>query len=322
MVVVGPPKEEERPHEQRKTGLLEGKYAKAKNGLINYQLWGPDDKSRPLVVTVHGLLGSMAAYAGVAQELVKQGFEVLTFDLYGFGLSKSPRKRFNTELYVQQTLELLELVGYPSDYRFFLIGFSMGGLVALDLTRTVPQRIRRLLLVAPAGLIHLSTGQQWGIRLLNLARVLHIPVVTLAAKLARCRKVKAEDFAPDGIDPVKCEEAAERNAKMFRSNPEKYAEAWLKSVRDMRLAGNQQLYKAAAECGVEVLFIWGDCDGMVPLEEVQEDLRTIFPQAPVLVVQGAAHSVLNEQSGLIAYHANGWFAQAPPVAIAPPPMYG
>eukprot|EP00927_Polykrikos_kofoidii_P039856 TRINITY_DN34161_c0_g1_i2.p3 TRINITY_DN34161_c0_g1~~TRINITY_DN34161_c0_g1_i2.p3 ORF type:complete len:102 (+),score=16.68 TRINITY_DN34161_c0_g1_i2:98-403(+) len=91
-------------------GLLRGQRAITSDGAVNYHMWGKGDGSRPLVLTLHGLLGTMRAFACVAESLVAVGYDVLTFDLFGFGLSAAPHKRFNASLYVKQTLELLSVL--------------------------------------------------------------------------------------------------------------------------------------------------------------------------------------------------------------------
>mmetsp|Transcript_5981 Transcript_5981/g.15268 ORF Transcript_5981/g.15268 Transcript_5981/m.15268 type:complete len:324 (+) Transcript_5981:42-1013(+) len=304
------------PRKHTKSGFLLGRSIDSPHGSINYVMWGSSDRSRPLVVTLHGLLGAMHGFAGLANKMASHGFNVLTFDLFGFGLSKSPSKRFNVELYVQQTMDLLSLLGYAEEKRFYVIGFSMGGLIAMELARRFPQRVARTLLVAPAGLVSLSRSQRYGIRALKLARSMRIPAASVLAKLSKCVNPNSIDFEPDICDAELSQQAAEQNAKMFWSDPEKYTKAWLKSVRDMRLAGGQDVYEGLATSGAEVMFMWGDADCTVPLHEVQDDLRAFFPTAPVLVVKDAGHSLLLEHSDIVAFNAMHWFHHTGPT---PPP---
>jgi len=295
------------PAQQREAGFQRGDFVRASLGMVNYKLWGRGDGTRPMVVTLHGLLGTMGTFTAMAQELVRRGFDVLTFDLFGFGLSDSPRRRFDAKLFADQTLELLTLIGFPSTCKFSLVGFSMGGVVAMEVARCSPERIARLMLIAPAGLVPLSTMERSGIKALRAVRALHIPAATMLGKLAGGLEVQAESFEPDVSDSRKSAEVAEKNALMFRSNPEKYTKAWVKSVRDMRLGGNGQLYTMLAESGVEVMFLWGDSDSTIPLAEIQEELRGFFPSAPVLVVKGAGHGLLAEHSDTVARYASSWF---------------
>jgi len=290
-------------------GFQQGSFIEAKQGIVNYKLWGDKDLSRPLVVTVHGLMGSMSTFAGMAKELVGLGFNVLTFDLFGFGLSDMPKHaRLDPEFYASQTLELLALLGYPEDFSFHLVGFSMGGLVAMSLAQRFPARVQRLLLIAPAGLVPLGALERMGIKALRAARKLGIPAVNLIAKRAAKREVDADDFEPDMEESPLSKELAERNAQMFRSDPVKYTKAWLQCVRDMGLADGARLYQSLAASSVEVMFVWGDSDCIVPLDAVQGSLRHHFPRAPVAVVKGAGHGLLAEHQGFMAELAGRWFA--------------
>merc|ERR1719356_496487 len=167
----------------------------------------------------------------------------------------------------------------------------MGGLVAAELARQNPSRIRRLLLVAPAGLVKLRRAERFGVRTLRAARALRIPVASwLGKKLFKNMDV---DFSPDMKDEQRCEELTAKTKQMIDSDPTKYSKSWLKSVRDMRLGNSHELYEGLAASGVELMFIWGDSDEVVPLEDVEEDLRSFFPKTPVMLIHDAGHSLLS-----------------------------
>jgi len=289
-------------------GFHEGRFAKVSQGDVNYKLWGRGDGVRPLVVTIHGLMGSLSTFASMAKTLVTFGYDVLTFDLFGFGLSDAPDSRFDARTYAKQTIELLSHIGYPEGSRFHLIGYSMGGLVAIELATQMPERIERLVLVAPAGLVPLSLRERTGVRALRMARALRIPVVSIAAKLANTRGWDQESFEPDGASQHVSRECAEVNERRFRSDPQKFITSWLKSVRDMKLAGSRRQYVDLRKTGVDVMFVWGDSDQVVPLcEKTQEELRGIFPDAPVAVLTGVGHGMLVEHSDVVANLAARWF---------------
>eukprot|EP00443_Scrippsiella_acuminata_P038361 CAMPEP_0115178148 /NCGR_PEP_ID=MMETSP0270-20121206/5750_1 /TAXON_ID=71861 /ORGANISM="Scrippsiella trochoidea, Strain CCMP3099" /LENGTH=365 /DNA_ID=CAMNT_0002591099 /DNA_START=60 /DNA_END=1157 /DNA_ORIENTATION=+ len=292
-------------------GFQKGESIEASRGTVNYKLWGDQDRSKPLVVTIHGLMGSMSTFSIFAKELVGLGYNVLTFDLFGFGLSDMPKhERYDPQFYVSETLELLDLLGYPEDLTFHLVGFSMGGLVAMFLAHHFPERVRRLLLIAPAGLVPLGKMERMGIRALKASRKLGIPVVSMVAKRVAKKEVDAEDFEPDMEESPFSKELAERNAKMFRSDPVKYTKAWMKCVRDMGLAKGAWLYESVAAGPVEVMFIWGDHDCVVPLDDAVDTLRKYFPKAPVAVFKGAGHGILAEHSERAAKMSADWFASS------------
>merc|ERR1711915_781239 len=107
----------------------------------------------------------------------------------------------------------------------------MGGLIAMELARRQPRRVKRLLLIAPAGLISLRKRERFGIGCLRVARKLNLPAVSLVTYASTaCSKKKATDFEPDVSCPEDWKEVSQQNLEKFNSNPKKYIESWLKSV--------------------------------------------------------------------------------------------
>mmetsp|Transcript_39826 Transcript_39826/g.120283 ORF Transcript_39826/g.120283 Transcript_39826/m.120283 type:complete len:158 (-) Transcript_39826:76-549(-) len=146
-----------------------------------------------------------------------------------------------------------------------------------------------------------------GLRALRVARALGLPVERLAARYVDALGFDTEAFEPDMADEAKCREYAEKNERRFRSNPGKYVTGWLKAVRDMHLGSSRKLYDKVAASGVPVMFVWGDSDTIVPLDEVQDELRQFFPKAPVAILHGTGHGILIEHGDTVAHMAAGRF---------------
>ena len=109
----------------------------------------PADEARGTVLIVHGLGDHSGRHSGLAEALVGAGFDVLAGDLRGHGLASGARG------HVDRWEELLADVdswwraaGSPEN--LLLLGESLGGLVALDWALTHPERVRALVLAAPA----------------------------------------------------------------------------------------------------------------------------------------------------------------------------
>jgi len=108
--------------------------------------------STPLVVLVHGYAGSMDVFvsskrSGYVAFLQQNGFNVLAFDLYGAGRSDGPDTTYSSELFVEQLADLCLKFGICKP--FHLLGFSMGGSVALQFAHRFPELVDRLILQAP-----------------------------------------------------------------------------------------------------------------------------------------------------------------------------
>ena len=105
-----------------------------------------------VVLVVHGLRDHGGRYAGLARSLAKRGWPTYALDLRGHGRSAGPRawtSRF--ERYVDDVALAVEAVreaepGAP----LFLLGHSMGGVIAALYAERPDARIDGLILSAPA----------------------------------------------------------------------------------------------------------------------------------------------------------------------------
>ncbi|WP_420622328.1 2-succinyl-6-hydroxy-2,4-cyclohexadiene-1-carboxylate synthase [Candidatus Poriferisodalis sp.] len=102
------------------------------------------------VIVIHGFTGSAAAMAPLVDRL--KGYRRVAVDLVGHGHSPSPPDLASYSL--EATAELLaELAAAAPDGPCHVVGYSMGGRVALALATTHPEVCRSLSLIsATAGL--------------------------------------------------------------------------------------------------------------------------------------------------------------------------
>lgn len=109
--------------------------------MLNYRIDG--DGGEPLVC-IHGVGSYLEAWTGVVERL-KDRFTILTFDLRGHGRSSRVTGRYEIDDFVNETLELADMAGFPT---FNLAGFSLGGLIAQRLALTHLPRLQRLVLLS------------------------------------------------------------------------------------------------------------------------------------------------------------------------------
>ena len=107
----------------------------------------------PPLLLLHGFDSSFLEFRRLAPRL-KGSFQLFIPDLFGFGFSPRPSQATYGPAAVLNHLDQL-LDQLPTSDAVGLIGASMGGSVAVELARRQPERVRDLLLLAPAGL----TGQ-------------------------------------------------------------------------------------------------------------------------------------------------------------------
>src|SRR5438046_2885283 len=110
------------------------------------------------VVLVHGL-GKAGAedWAKVVPALAER-YDVYALDLHGFGQSDKGNHLYSPSNYARS---LEGVLGQRLKGPFTLVGHSMGGAVALAFAAAYPARVRRLVLVDAAGVLHRSVYAEY-----------------------------------------------------------------------------------------------------------------------------------------------------------------
>jgi pimeloyl-ACP methyl ester carboxylesterase len=124
-----------------------GSFVELPKGLTHYKLSGPSDGK--VVVLIHGMAGPFAIWTKVADLLVNHGFRVLQYDLYGRGYSDRPDVNYDLDLYINQLFSLLAVLSIKSPMT--LVGWSLGGMIAVGYAAKHSKNIEQLILIAPSG---------------------------------------------------------------------------------------------------------------------------------------------------------------------------
>ncbi|GMK39761.1 alpha/beta hydrolase [Paenibacillus sp. CCS19] len=95
------------------------------------------------MVMLHGLMGSGATFKNEANQF-KSNYRVITLDMRGHGKSTKPLQ-YNWQDHVKDVSALLDFLGIESCY---LLGVSMGSYIAQGVAIAIPQRIKKLALIA------------------------------------------------------------------------------------------------------------------------------------------------------------------------------
>ncbi|MEE1132877.1 MAG: 2-succinyl-6-hydroxy-2,4-cyclohexadiene-1-carboxylate synthase [Caryophanon sp.] len=105
-----------------------------------------------IVVCLHGFTSSSATWEHVAQQL--PDYRIIAIDLIGHGETSAPVDAFNYRMEAQVAL-LHDVLKQLNVQQFTLLGYSMGGRVALSYALAYPQQVEALLLEsASPGLAH------------------------------------------------------------------------------------------------------------------------------------------------------------------------
>lgn len=100
----------------------------------------------PPVLLHHGYTGSHDGWAGVVP-LLSRRFRTIVMDARGAGDSSRPNEGYTIPQYAADIIGMADHLGLE---RFTYVGHSMGGVIGMELGLEYPQRLEKLVLVAPA----------------------------------------------------------------------------------------------------------------------------------------------------------------------------
>lgn len=98
----------------------------------------------PAIVLLHAGVADRRSWREVAEQLAALGGHVVAYDRRGFGETPARSPEF------RHVDDLLAVLDETTDDPAWLVGSSQGGLLALDLALSHPERVAGLVLLAPA----------------------------------------------------------------------------------------------------------------------------------------------------------------------------
>lgn len=251
---------------------------------------GPKDA--PAVVMLHGFGASLHTWEDWAQALSVR-HRVIRFDLPAAGLTGAdPSGDYSDERSIQVVTELMDKLGVA---RASVIGHSMGGRIAWRLAAAQPQRVQRLVLVAPDGFA--SPGFEYG----------KAPEVGALVELMRHvlpRAVVTMSLKPAYADPAQMtDERATRYHELLRAPGVR--PGLIDRMRQLVLRDPVPMLQTIA---APTLLLWGEQDAMVPAANAQDYLR-VMPRARLVLLPGVGH-IPQEEGGAAALAAvQGFLAE-------------
>ncbi len=231
----------------------------------------------PLLL-VHGLGGStFQDFLTLAGRLARR-HHVICVDLPGYGFSHAvsfPQSVSNQADFLRIFLDDLQLE------RVHLLGNSMGGWIALKFAEQNPQRIRKMVLIAPAGI--------------------------------RFEPPPLDIFTPND------EPGMVRLLQYLFHRPMKlpgwFLRDWLRVSRQRRkavrvmiesmLTAQDLMDDRVLKIQVPTLILWGEHDRVIPVETGRR-LVSLMPTARLEIIGGCGHLVHHEAPSLVTRHLESW----------------
>ncbi len=143
------------------TGKREGEEAVGAAGARHLRLHVRyDEGTGPLLVLLHGLNADAREWRPVINAIGPE-YRCLACDLLGYGDSpRPPDLEYTADQHAAALEETLRHLGITES--FVLVGYSLGGDIAVRYAATWPQRLRRLVLVAAPFYLPPERYQAWG----------------------------------------------------------------------------------------------------------------------------------------------------------------
>ena len=277
--------------DERTRADLGGTYVELPGGVTHYELSGPDDG--PVVVLVHGGTIPLFTWDSQMPALREAGYRVLRYDQLGRGYSDRPRADYDRALYQRQLEDLLSALGIdgPVD----VVGVSFGAAVAATFTAAHPERVRKLVFIAPV--VDYAEGRA----LFDLAKVpllseWYARVFAVRGAVARANGF----FAQAGADPS----YAERFDEQTRFDG--FEQALLSMSRTDALTSYRDTYATLGE--QPKLVIWGAEDGEIPRAHVDFIVENAS-NVSFVEVEGAGHGVTVERADGVNRRMVGFLAR-------------
>ncbi len=180
----------------------DGTFTGAAGADIYWQSWTPE-APKAVVLLVHGLHEHSGRYAHVAARLNAAGYAVHTLDHQGHGRSAGTRGNVESLGGVSADLDHLRRLARTAhpDLPVFLLGHSMGGLVALDyVVSTGQDGLRGLAVSGPAVDTSTASGLQTMIAPVLGRFAPNLGTLTLGAENVSRDPVVVKDYESDVLN--------------------------------------------------------------------------------------------------------------------------
>ena len=267
---------------EEETKNLPGSFIKLNCGITHYEVKGEGE----LIVLCHGYATPYYIYDKVFEGLVNAGYKVLRYDLLGRGYSERVDTIYNAELFATQLYELTSSLFFGE--KFYLVGTSMGGTITTTYYKNHPDTVKKLILLAPAGMDTFKTPGY--MKLANIKGLGEFIFYNIAGPML-LKKSNSElyNVSEDEKDYYQRNFA---KAMVYKG----FLKATLSSLRNTILRTDIAMegYRAVARDNLPLLVIWGTIDKTMPYYQ-SDRLKEVCPNVKLITYENSGHIFLFDE---------------------------
>jgi pimeloyl-ACP methyl ester carboxylesterase len=253
---------------------LPGKFMQLSDGFVHYEVDGHD--TGDIVVLVHGFSSPLIIWDNTFDVLIKNGFRVLRYDLYGRGFSDRPNVKYNIELFYRQLHEIVKELDLTQK-AVNLVGLSMGGIICIVFADRHPDLVKKISLIDPAGF---PTGKRLFPIILKVPGLNYLILKFIGHE--RLIKGQMKDFYNyDQIDDY-----------LKKYKEQTYYKGFLRAISSTILnfpfGGFTDIYKRVGARNFPMQLFWGEKDRVIPFT-VSKKVQDTIPHIEFHTIKESGH---------------------------------
>lgn len=233
----------------------------------------------PALVLLHGFTGSAADWRKHALVFAKQHYQVIAIDVLGYGLSDAPEEAERYS-FAHLTKDFVAILDQLNIKETALLGYSMGGRMALHLALTVPERISGLVLESASPGLATESERRARIESDNALadRIEREGVEAFVDYWEKLPLWNSQSQLPEAI-------RATQRAARLHNNPRGLAN----SLRGAGTGVQESLWEWLPSLKIPTLLIAGELDQK--FSDIARQMAEKLPIAQLTIVAGAGHNV-------------------------------
>lgn len=236
-------------------------------------------REAPVVLLLHGFGASLQTWDDWTTAL-QDHWRVIRLDIPGFGLSgPAVNQDYSDAADVARVIALLDQLGVQ---QVIIAGHSMGGRIAWNLAAAHPERVSKLVLLAPDGFPDPKAKSDKTYEVPTLMGLMPYSLPQWALRMG-------------GVAPAFADQRKLTPQLMQRYHDMVLAPGVRGAMLErMRQTRNSDPVARLQSIQVPTLLLWGEKDAFIPVSNAQDYLKAM-PQARLVTLPGVGH-VLHEEA--------------------------